>query len=235
MPLLGALWRFVHATQIYGTKSCAGLLKVLVKHFTSILQSAPSGLYFCQKTLGFFLCSARAKVGQRPVWTVLEERGHSACAVALQRHFVWPQNLPSVSALLRPRKRLPTGLCSWKALGEHLLRCWLAEKGIIWSNSQQDVTNSLHLNQGTMISLMRTLIIIMVLGSDKLTQVLFPVLPALLRLVCKAILYPYPSLHQDLAWIKGGGGEEGWCSEERWGVTLQGVIGGIKEIIIIMK
>lgn len=50
-----------------------------------------------------------------------------------------------------------------------------------------------------MISLMRTLIIIMVLGSDKLTQVLFPVLPALLRLVCKAILYPYPSLHQDLA------------------------------------
>lgn len=99
LPFLSGIFsRLVHSTEICDTKSCAGLLRMLVKHFTSTCRSAPSGLYFCQKTLGLFLCSARAKLGLRPVGTALKEIGCSTCAAALQRHSVHSQNPPPVRA-----------------------------------------------------------------------------------------------------------------------------------------
>lgn len=125
---------------------------MLVKHFTSIRQSAPSGLYFCQKTLGFFLCSARAKLGSRPVGTALKEMGCTTSAAALQRHSVRSQIPSFVRAELGTGRWLPKGLGSWKALGT---RAEMLLFGIAVGRVPLDVTNRLHLYLGTGISLMR--------------------------------------------------------------------------------
>lgn len=186
---------------------------MLVKHFTSIRQSAPSGLYFCQKTLGLSLCSARAKLGSRPVGTALQEIGCSTRSAALQRHSVHPQNPPSVRATLGTGRWLPKGLCSWKALGmwaEMLL--FRAAVGRI----PLDITNSSHLKQGTEISLIRTLLIIRVLvrkweNDTSNRRDCFcspPALPVSSAMHAVLSLLSFQSGSREATWRKEGGGRK---------------------------
>lgn len=181
---------------------------MLVKHFTSIRQSAPSGLYFCQKTLGFFLCSARAKLGSRPVGTALKEIGCSAPAAALQRHSVPSQNPPSVLAELGTGGWLPEGPRSWKALG---MRAEMLSFGTAVGGIPLDVTNSLHLKQGAGISIMRTFLIINVLvrkweNDTEGTAAAHPC-PACPQPCTQSS--PYPPFSQDLGKQHEEKGEEG--------------------------
>lgn len=208
---------------------------MLVKHFTSIRQSAPSGLHFCQKTLGFFLCSARAKLGSRPVGTALKKIGCSTRAAALQRHSVRSQNPPSVRATLGTGRWLPKGLRSWKALG---MRAEMLLFGTAVGRIPLDITNSLHLNQGTGISLMRTLLIIRVLvrkwendTGNRKDCCCSPLLPCLSSsaLHAELSLSSLQSESRKATWRKGGG-EGGLTFKIAAKSSSASVTGGIKDI-----